>query len=66
MYRPDNREPSTVWFYFNEAFEQDDFPTVGWALGSDWGYGSPAPRDSAHYREMAEARMTALYGPHPT
>tara|TARA_R110000782_G_scaffold264106_1_gene357162 strand:- start:564 stop:761 length:198 start_codon:yes stop_codon:yes gene_type:complete len=63
MNRPIDTRPATeVWKYFDQAFDETDFPSVSWALGSDWGVGTPSPRDNAHYREMAEEKMTNMYG----
>jgi len=65
MRKPDNRDPAIVWKYFDLEFEKADFPSVSWAIGSDWGAGTPYGLTAAQYREAAEKRMIAIYGPRP-
>jgi hypothetical protein len=63
-YTPDRRPAPVVWQAFDDAFSKGpDFPSVSFALGSDWGSG-PA-LTAAQYRQRAEERMTSLYGPRP-
>jgi hypothetical protein len=65
QHRPDNRPAEVVWYHFEQAFQERDFPDVSWALGSDWGFGSPI-LTAEQYRARAYERMAALYGPKPT
>jgi hypothetical protein len=64
-YRPDNREPAVVWENFNKAFETQEYPSVNWAIGSDWGMGTSYSTPEG-YRRAATERMERLYGPDPT
>lgn len=63
-YRPDDRDPAIVWHWFEKAFEDSEFPNVGWALGSDWGMGSRV-LSAEQYKAKACGLMTELYGPKP-
>ena len=66
-YRPDKREPAVVWENFNKAFETQEYPSVNWAIGSDWGMGTSSSIDTPEgYRRAATERMERLYGPDPT
>lgn len=67
-YRPDKREPAVVWENFNKAFETQEYPSVNWAIGSDWGMGTTASAafSPEGYRRAATERMERLYGPDPT
>lgn len=65
MRRPDNRDPDIVWKFFDLEFEKHDFPSVSWAIGSDWGVGSPYGITPQQYREAATKRMIELYGDRP-
>lgn len=65
MFRPDNRPADVVWKFFDQAFETTEYPSVGWAIGSDWGMGLPYGATPADYKAAAEKRMVALYGPRP-
>lgn len=63
--RPDPRAPETVWRYFEEEFTKGlDFPSVSWAIGSDWGVGSRI-LTADEYKRAAYAQMTSIYGPKP-
>lgn len=63
-FRPDNRQPAVVWYYFEADMARPGYPSVSWALGSDWGVGMRSMTE-AEYREIARKRMTAIYGPKP-
>lgn len=65
MFRPDNRPADVVWKFFDQAFESSEFPSLGWAIGSDWGVGLPYGMSASDYRAAAEKRMVKIYGPRP-
>jgi hypothetical protein len=64
--RPDNRPDAVVWYWFEKEFSKGaEFPSVSWALGSDWGVGTRPNITAAEYKQMATARMEVIYGPRP-
>lgn len=58
--RPDDRPTDVVRHWFDEAFATQDYPDVGWALGSDWGMGS-RPLSAEEYKAAAYKRFAAIY-----
>lgn len=64
--RPDSRPNAIVWYWFEKEFTKGQaFPSVSWALGSDWGVSTRPNMTAAEYKTMAIARMEAIYGPRP-
>lgn len=60
--RPDNRPSEVVWKYFELEFVNGGYPSVSWALGSDWGVDTRL-LTAEEYKAMAYAHMELLYGP---
>lgn len=66
MCRPDPRPSAVVWHWFEREFEKgQDFPSVSWALGSDWGSHQSFAKTAAQYKAEAYALMERIYGPKP-
>jgi hypothetical protein len=63
LHRPDHRPADVVWYWFEQEFSKgQQFPSVSWALGSDWGVGKRflTPNE---YKADAYALMERIYGP---
>lgn len=60
--RPDNRPSEVVWNWFEKEWNKGiDYPSVSWALGSDWGVGRRYSTP-AEYKEVAYKLMVEIYG----
>lgn len=66
LHRPDSRPSDIVWKWFEIEFTKGvAYPSVSWALGSDWGVGTRPNMTPTEYKQFAYDRMTAIYGPKP-
>lgn len=65
MSRPDNRDPAAVWKSFEDAFDNEDWPSVEWALGDDWATEFDPDLTADQYCALATACMVRLYGDKP-